>query len=197
MARGYSDTWGVNSATLGFGYSQYFGNSLLLRTDARIYQQSEATFFKDAFFYETEGSAGAFFTGDRELGAIRNIVGGAKLSYIKVNASGEPVWGIFDELMFNLKADLYLLDELPAVLPGVDASGHEVLRELGTERLRGEEARHGGGAGRDGWRGGRTAAPRRRRRSGGRWWAGPARARARCTARGRRATSAGVTSPEP
>ncbi len=114
MVRGYSDTWGVNSATLGLGYSQYFGKSLLLRTEMRIYQQSEATFFKDAFFYETEGSAGEFFTGDRELGAIRNIVSGAKLSYIKYNESGEPFWGIFDELSFNLKGEFYLFDELPA-----------------------------------------------------------------------------------
>ena len=114
MMRGYSDTWGVNSVTLGLGYSQYFGPSLLLRTNARIYQQSEATFFKDAFFYETEGSAGEFFTGDRELGAIRNIVTGVKLSYIKFDEDGGTVLGVFDEVSFNLKADIYLFDELPA-----------------------------------------------------------------------------------
>ncbi len=114
MIRGYSDTWGVNSVTLGIGYSQYLGTSLLLRTNARIYQQAEATFFKDAFFYETEGSAGEFFTGDRELGAIRNIVTGIKFSYIKVDEDGGTVLGVFDEFSFNLKADMYLLDELPA-----------------------------------------------------------------------------------
>ncbi len=114
MFRGYTDTWGVNSVTVGLGYSQYFGNSLLLRTNARIYQQSEATFFKDAFFYETEGSAGEYFTGDRELGAIRNIVGGMKFSYIKFDEDGGNVLGVFDEVSFNLKGEVYLLDELPA-----------------------------------------------------------------------------------
>jgi len=114
MLRGYSDTWGVNSVTVGLGYSQYFGNSLLLRTNARIYQQSEATFFKDAFFYETEGSAGEFFTGDRELGSIRNIVTGVKLSYIKFDEDGGKVLGVFDQVSFNLKADASLLDELPS-----------------------------------------------------------------------------------
>ncbi|MBL4632502.1 MAG: DUF3570 domain-containing protein [Kofleriaceae bacterium] len=114
MLRGYSDTWGVNSLTAGLGYSQYFGPSLLLRFNTRIYQQGEATFFKDAFFYEIEGSAGEFFTGDRELGSVRNIVTGAKLSYIKFDESGEPVWGVFDKIDFNLKADIYMLDELPS-----------------------------------------------------------------------------------
>lgn len=114
MVRGYTDTWGVNSITLGLGYSQYFGNSLLLRTTARIYQQSEATFFKDAFFYETEGTAGEYFTGDRELGAIRNVVGGMKLSYIKFDEQGGQVLGVFDQVSFNLKGEVYLLDEQPA-----------------------------------------------------------------------------------
>ena len=114
MARGYSDTWGVNSFTLGLGYSQYFGTSLLMRLQSRVYQQSEARFFKDAFFYDTEGPAGAFFTGDRELGAIRNIITGAKLSYIKFNEDGSSVWGVFDEVDINLKADMYMLDELPS-----------------------------------------------------------------------------------
>ena len=114
MLRGYSDTWGVNSGTIGLGYSQYFGPSLLVRFNGRIYQQAEATFFKDAFFYETEGAAGAFFTGDRELGALRNIVTGAKFTYIKYDEEGGPVWGYFDQIRINLKADLYLLDELPS-----------------------------------------------------------------------------------
>lgn len=114
MLRGYSDTWGVNSATLGLGYSQYFGNSLLLRFNGRVYQQAEATFFKDAFFYETEGAAGEFFTGDRELGALRNVVAGAKFTYIKFDEEGGPVWGVFDQVRLNIKADLYLLDELPS-----------------------------------------------------------------------------------
>lgn len=113
-ARGYSDTWGVNALTLGMGWSQYFADSLLLRVRGRIYQQTEAVFFKDAFFYDTEGAAGEYFTGDRELGAIRNIVSGAKLSYISFDEEGGEVWGVFDQVQLNLKADLFLFDELPA-----------------------------------------------------------------------------------
>jgi len=112
--RGYSDTWGVNSGTLETAWSQYLGKSLLVRTRARIYQQSSATFFKDAFFYDTQGEAGAYFTGDRELGRIRNVMLGTKLTLLRVAQQGRQVWGVFDELRFSLKADLMFLSELPA-----------------------------------------------------------------------------------
>ncbi|HLU68335.1 MAG TPA: DUF3570 domain-containing protein [Kofleriaceae bacterium] len=113
-ARGYSDTWGVRSVALEMAYSQYAGNSLLLRLRGRLYQQTEASFFKDAFFYDTEGPAGAYFTGDRELAPIRNILAGARLSYIGIDEEGGSVWGIFDEVELDLRGDILLLDELPA-----------------------------------------------------------------------------------
>ena len=112
--RGYSDTWGVNSLSAELAYSQYAGSSLLFRFRARVHQQSEAEFFKDAFFYEVEGPARAFFTGDRELAPVRNILTGAKLSFISVGDGGESVLGLFDELQVNLKGELLFLDELPA-----------------------------------------------------------------------------------
>ena len=112
--RGYSDTWGVNSVALEMAYSQYFGDFLLIRFRGRIYQQSEATFFKDAFYYDTSGPAGQYFTGDRELAPIRNVITGAKLSYIGVNEEGGNVWGLFDEVQLDLKGDILFLDELPA-----------------------------------------------------------------------------------
>lgn len=112
-ARGYSDTWGVNSAAMGLGYSQYFGHSLIFRLRGRVYQQTSATFFKDAFFYDTEGPAGAYFTGDRELATIRDVVVGGKLSYVKAAAGDEPVWGLFREIVFDLKGDVMFFQELP------------------------------------------------------------------------------------
>ena len=112
-ARGYSDTWGVNSGTLEMAYSQYAGKSLLVRVRARIYQQTAATFFKDAFFYETESTAGAYFTGDRELAPVRNLLIGGKLTLINL-AEDKPVWRLFDKLQFNLKGDILFLSELAA-----------------------------------------------------------------------------------
>ncbi|HVK74162.1 MAG TPA: DUF3570 domain-containing protein [Kofleriaceae bacterium] len=113
-ARAYSDTWGVSSGTVELGYSQYVGDSLLLRVRARAYQQTAATFFKDAFFYETEFTSGAYFTGDRELAPVRNALVGAKLTVITVAEDDKKVWGLFEKLNLNLKADVLLLDELAA-----------------------------------------------------------------------------------
>jgi hypothetical protein len=121
--RGTSDTWGVSSGTLEAAWSQYAGDSLLLRLRARIYQQTAATFFKDAFFYEIESTAGEFFTGDRELAPVRNATVGAKLTVLTVAEDDERVWGLFDKLQVNLKGDVLMLDELAADDPDANVDG--------------------------------------------------------------------------
>jgi Protein of unknown function (DUF3570) len=112
-ARFYDDTWGVIGGDVELGYSQYLGKSLLLKIHARVYQQTAAKFFKDAFFYQTESTAGEFFTGDRELSPVRNATVGGKLTLITVGGD-KPVWGLFDKLQLTAKADAILLDVLPA-----------------------------------------------------------------------------------
>jgi len=111
--RFYDDTWRVIGGDAELGYSQYVGNSLLIKFHARVYQQSAASFFKDAFFYETESTAGEYYTGDRELSPVRNAMVGAKLTLITV-AGDKPVWGLFEKLNFNVKGDILILDQLPA-----------------------------------------------------------------------------------
>jgi len=112
-ARFYDDTWGVIAGDFELGYSQYIGKSLLLKLHARVYQQTAAKFFKDAFYYQTESTAGAYFTGDRELSPVRNATLGGKLTLITLGGD-KPVWGLFDRLQLNVKADILLLDVLPA-----------------------------------------------------------------------------------
>jgi hypothetical protein len=112
-ARFYDDTWRVVGGDFELGYSQYIGKSLLLKLHARVYQQSAASFFKDAFYYQTESTAGEFFTGDRELSPVRNEQFGAKLTVITVGGD-KPVWGLFDKLQLNVKADVLMLAVLPA-----------------------------------------------------------------------------------
>ena len=112
-ARAYTDTWKVNSGTLELAYNQYIGTRLLFRVRTRAYQQTPAKFFKDAFFYETEGTAGAFMTGDRELGRLRHFIAGGKLTFLSV-AEDEDIWGWFEEVRLNVKGDLLFLQELHA-----------------------------------------------------------------------------------
>lgn len=121
-ARFYDDTWRVIGGDVELAYSQYIGNALLVRFRARAYQQSAAAFFKDAFFYETESTAGEYFTGDRELSPVRSALVGAKLTLITVGED-RPVWGLFDKLQFNLKGDLLVLVPLAADRPADNQAG--------------------------------------------------------------------------
>jgi hypothetical protein len=112
-ARFYDDTWDVLGGDVELGYSQYVGKSLLLKLHARVYQQQAAAFFKDAFYYQTESTAGEYFTGDRELSPVRSAMFGGKLTLITVGGD-KPVWHLFDKLQVNLKADVLMLDVLAA-----------------------------------------------------------------------------------
>ncbi len=125
QARGYNDSWGISAGTVELGYSQYLGDSLLLRVRARAHQQTPATFFKDAFFYETESTAGEYFTGDRELAPVRNALVGAKLTVLSVAEDDKKVWGVFDKLQLNLKAEALLLDEVAADDPEANTGGRD------------------------------------------------------------------------
>ena len=111
--RFYDDTWGVVGGNIELGYSQYLGKSLLLKFYGRVFQQSAASFFKDAFYYETEGTAGEYFTGDRELSPVRSAIAGGKITLIKIGGD-KPVIGLFDKLQLNARADVMFLDVLAA-----------------------------------------------------------------------------------
>ncbi|MGE0400001.1 MAG: DUF3570 domain-containing protein [Kofleriaceae bacterium] len=111
--RFYDDTWGVVGGNLELGYSQYLGKALLVKFYGRIFQQTAATFFKDAFYYETEATAGEYFTGDRELSPVRSAIAGGKITLIKIGGD-KPVIGLFDKLQLNARADLMFLDVLAA-----------------------------------------------------------------------------------
>jgi hypothetical protein len=112
-ARFYDDTWRVVAGNVELGYSQYIGDSLLLFFHARVYEQTAASFFKDAFFYQTEASAGQYYTGDRELSPVRSALVGAKLALFSVGGD-HKVWHVFDKLQFDIKGDVLFLDQLPA-----------------------------------------------------------------------------------
>jgi hypothetical protein len=121
-ARFYDDTWRVVGGDVELAYSQYIGNSLLLRVHARVYQQTAASFFKDAFFYMTESTAGAYFTGDRELSPVRDAVVGGKLTILSIGKD-KKVWGAFDKLELNVKGDILFLSNLPTEDPNTNPAG--------------------------------------------------------------------------
>jgi hypothetical protein len=121
--RGYWDSWGVYSGTAGVEYFQYLGTKILFRFRTRAYQQTKAVFFEDALDYFNIGSAGAYYTGDRELSPLRNVLFGAKMSYLSVADDAGQVWGLFDEIDFHLRAEGVWAESLTETPPDGDVSG--------------------------------------------------------------------------
>ena len=131
--RGYGDNWGVGAGSAELAYSQYIGTSLLWRARTSFYQQSAAGFFRDAYYYESEGESASYFTGDRELSRLRNITVGGKLSYLATRRA-EKVWGWFDELRVNIKGDVLFNQELAN--PDSTANPTGIARQfLGADQL--------------------------------------------------------------
>jgi hypothetical protein len=104
-------------------YHQYLGRSVLFRLRTRAYQQTKAVFFEDAIDYANFGSTGEYFTGDRELSPLRNVLVGGKMSVLSAADDGGSVWGLFDELDFHLRADGIWAQSLTDTAPGGDPGG--------------------------------------------------------------------------
>jgi hypothetical protein len=131
-ARFYDDTWRVVGGDAELGYSQYVGNSLLLDFHIRAYQQSAASFFKDAFFYETQSTAGQYFTGDRELSPFWSWLGGARVVWT-VLPQGRRLLGFLQsfKLSGSFNAEGFNYDQY--TLGGVPVTG--AIAYVGTASL--------------------------------------------------------------
>jgi hypothetical protein len=123
FARAYSDTWGVTSGTVELAYHQYLGKKILFRLRGRGYQQTGAIFFRDASEYQTIGPVGEYFTGDRELAPLRDVLVGGRLSILATAEEGRPVWGLFDEISVHLNAEGLWSEPLTETPPGGDVPG--------------------------------------------------------------------------
>jgi hypothetical protein len=123
LVRATDDTWGVESVAAEMTYSQYLGSTLVFRFRGRAYQQDGAVFFRDAIDYMNFGPSGTYFTGDRELAPMRQVLVGGKLSYLKIGESGHDVWGGFDEVDFSIRAEAIYGQSLTDTAPGGDAGG--------------------------------------------------------------------------
>lgn len=104
--RAYRDTWDVQAATGELGFSKYLGSSLIASLRGRYHIQSAAIFYRVGRELVTLGPTGAYWTGDRELGPLRTLAGGAKLVYLR-----RPLLearSFFEEIEIGVKADLML-----------------------------------------------------------------------------------------
>jgi hypothetical protein len=98
----YRDTWDVMSVTGELAYEQVIDGSLRIRIRSRYYSQTGAAFFSDDYALAPRGQ---YFTGDRELSPMWNVLLGGQIGYrIRAGAEGASV-GLFRELALLLKGD--------------------------------------------------------------------------------------------
>lgn len=109
FARGYHDTWGINSITAELAYEQVIEGALRIRVRGRYYNQTAAAFFSDDYALAPRGQ---YFTGDRELSSMWNVMVGAQIAYrISSGAEGAAL-GFLREFDLLLKGD-WLHNEFP------------------------------------------------------------------------------------
>jgi hypothetical protein len=106
--RFYRDSWAILATTAEANFNQYLGQSLLLTLRGRYHQQTAASFYKD---YST-GTAGQYWTGDREMSAMSNYLGSLKTAYLRRPGQERSAWyseievsAKIEALFYNLAAD--------------------------------------------------------------------------------------------
>ncbi len=120
-ARGYHDTWAIDSASLEAELEKSFGEALRLLVRARLYKQTGAIFWSDDY---TQGRAplgprGQYWTGDRELSPFWSWLAGLRLVWTLAPAN-RRLLGVVQSLkvagsgaMSSYSYDQYTLGGLP------------------------------------------------------------------------------------
>jgi hypothetical protein len=106
----YRDTWSIQSITVETSWDQlHLKDRLRWRVRARWYQQSRASFYRDAGqanSYERAGPVGDFFTGDRELAPFGDLLLGGAIFYRPRPPAARRLGRIFTALDVGLRVDL-------------------------------------------------------------------------------------------
>lgn len=103
LGRAYRDTWDLRAVTGEVLLQKYLATSVLVSLRGRYHVQSAASFALTGREYVQNGPPGAYWTGDRELGAMRTILGGLKLAYLRTREQRPDAF--FDEVEVSVKAE--------------------------------------------------------------------------------------------
>jgi hypothetical protein len=123
--RVYRDTWDVTAATADGEWLQYLGPSLVAGVRGRYHRQTGAVFFRDATGLRNRGPTGEYWTGDRELAPLTNLLMGAKLSFVKQPPpEGRP---FIDELEIGVRFDLMFYRDDPGN-PNSDRNHAQIIQ---------------------------------------------------------------------
>jgi hypothetical protein len=105
----YRDSWGILAVSGEASWDQLLAaGRWRVRVRARGYGQSRALFYRDAGeadSYERAGPPGQYFTGDREMAPLADVVIGGALWY-RTGAAGRRVARVLERLEVGARADV-------------------------------------------------------------------------------------------
>jgi Protein of unknown function (DUF3570) len=108
FARGYRDSWELQSFTTEISAERYLQPWLSLLVHGRAYAQSKASFWSDDYTggEPTYGPRGQFWSGDREMSSLETLLGGVRLVGTWRGAGGARWAGVFREFSAAASLDL-------------------------------------------------------------------------------------------
>jgi len=136
-ARGYRDSWQVQSITSELSVERYVVPWLALLVHGRVYAQSGASFWSDDYTggEPSYGPRGQYWSGDREVSPLKTLLAGARVEGTW-RAEGGTRWvGVFREVSAGASFDVLktilddftwagrLPDDTLVMLPSLAASG--------------------------------------------------------------------------
>jgi hypothetical protein len=102
-ARAYRDSWGITSFSGELSYDQRLFGDVRLRLRLRYYAQGRAAFYSDDYMLAPKGR---YFTGDRELSAMRSALFGLAFRWQLPTDESGHLLGFLSSFALVLKGDL-------------------------------------------------------------------------------------------
>ena len=102
-ARAYRDSWDISSLSGELSYDQKLFGEVRLRLRLRYYAQGSAAFYSDDYILAPKGR---YFTGDRELSAMRSALFGVAFRWQLPTDERGQLLGVLSGLSLVLKGDL-------------------------------------------------------------------------------------------
>jgi hypothetical protein len=126
MARLYQDSWALQAVTGDIQVNKYLAPWALLTVHGHYHVQSGASFYRDGQGYRVNGPAGQYWTGDRELSPMRNMLIGGRIAFLRRPQQERSSW--FAEMEADVKYELlrYQLDSVDA--PNADRPYAHILQ---------------------------------------------------------------------
>jgi hypothetical protein len=119
-ARGYDDTWGIQSETGEIEFEKYLGEAFRVLLRGRVYNQTGAVFWSDDYTGGVPplGPRGQYWTGDRELSPFWSWLGGLRAIYTVTPAHGRLL-GLMSRLKIGASFDIQNFNYSQFTLGGV------------------------------------------------------------------------------